>query len=235
MNIVMLLYPRLTQLDLTGPFEVFARIEGASVQLVWKNLDPVADASGLRLSPTHTFDDCPPADLLFVPGGPGQLALMEDAETLGFLRRQANHAQTITSVCTGSLVLAAAGLLTGYRATSHWLSLPQLAHFGCEPVAERVVRDRNRVTGAGVTSGIDFALTLAATLCGPQRAQEIQLSMEYDPAPPFAGGSVRTAPDEIVSRVRAASTAFQDKRDAVARAVGAGVVASRAGAERQAN
>ncbi len=171
MHVVMLLYPRMTQLDLTGPFEVLTGFKELTLHLVGKNADPIIDSGGLRLLPTTTFADCPKADILFVPGGPGQISLMEDKEFLSFLRRQASDAHYVTSVCTGSLLLAAAGLLTGYRATCHWLSLEQLAYFGAVPVAERVVIDRNRITGAGVSSGIDFALTLAAELFGDERAK----------------------------------------------------------------
>lgn len=221
MNIVMLLYPNLTQLDLTGPFEVLSRAKELRLHLVWKTLDPVAEERGLRILPTVTFADCPQADILFVPGGPGQLPLMDDDEVLGFLRSQAAGAKYVTSVCTGSLVLAAAGLLTDYRATCHWLSLPQLAHFGVQPVAERVVIDRNRITGAGVTSGLDFGLTLLAELFGEQRAKLAQLTMEYDPAPPFSSGSPASATPELVAGVRQFTAAFQDKRDAAARTAAA--------------
>ena len=212
MHVVMLAYPMLTQLDLTGPFEVWARFPELSIHLVWKTLDPVDDAFGLRLVPNKTLADCPQADVLFVPGGPGQLALMQDSETLGFLRHQAQNAQWITSVCTGSLVLAAAGLLSGYRATSHWMSIDQLALFDCTPVHERVVRDGNRLTGAGVTSGIDFALTLCAELFGDDRTRGVQLAMEYDPAAPFSTGSPATADAELIERVRAPAAAFQERR-----------------------
>ena len=215
MQVVMLAFPRMTQLDLTGPFEVFTRFKELKVDLVWKTADAVADISGLRLLPSKTFADCPPADILFVPGGPGQMDLMEDGETLDFLRRQAAGATWVTSVCTGSLVLAAAGLMTGYRATCHWSSIDQLALFGVEPVAERVVVDRNRVTGAGVTSGIDFGLTLAAMLFGEERARQAQLGMEYDPAPPFAGGTPSTAPKETVEAVTAALASFIAQRRAI--------------------
>ena len=217
MHVVMLAYPNMTQLDLTGPFEVFTRFKELKVDLVWKTTDPVRDASGLKIVPSTTFETCPQADILFVPGGPGQLALMTDNETLGFLRRQAEAARYVTSVCTGSLVLAAAGLLTGYRATCHWMSLPQLAHFGVTPVEQRVVMDRNRVTGAGVTSGIDFALTLAAEIFGEERAKLAQLTMEYDPQPPFAGGSPATTAAELVQRARDAVADFAKLRDEVAR------------------
>ncbi len=217
MQVVMLLYPRMTQLDLTGPYEVLARFEELTVHLVWKTLDPVDDVNGLRILPTDTLASSPQADILFVPGGPGQVPLMEDKEVLSFLRRQASDARYVTSVCTGSLVLAAAGLLTGYRATCHWLSLDQLAYFGAVPASERVVIDRNRVTGAGVTSGIDFALTLAACLFGEERAKRAQLAMEYDPKPPFVGGTPANAGPGLVAGLRAANAAFQKEREAVAR------------------
>jgi cyclohexyl-isocyanide hydratase len=143
---------------------------------------------------------------------------MDDAEVLGFLRRQAEGAQLVTSVCTGSLVVAAAGLLTGYRATCHWLSLDQLGYFGVIPVAERVVEDRNRITGAGVTSGIDFALTLVARLFGEEQARAVQLSMEYDPAPPFIGGSPKSANAATIAASRERAARFQARRDEVSRA-----------------
>ncbi len=221
MHVVMLLYPRLTQLDLTGPYEVLARFEELTLHLVWKTLDPVTDSGGLRLLPTATFTSSPKADIVFVPGGPGQISLMEDAGVLDFLRRQASGARYVTSVCTGSLVLAAAGLLTGYRATCHWLSLDQLTYFGAVPVSERVVIDRNRVTGAGVTSGIDFALTLAARHFGEERAKRVQLAMEYDPKPPFVGGTPASAGRELAAGLRAANEAFQNKREEVARSAAA--------------
>jgi cyclohexyl-isocyanide hydratase len=217
LNIVMLLYPRLTQLDLTGPFEVFARFGECEISLVWKVLEPVVDGNGLRLLPTHTFADAPQADVLFVPGGPGQIAIMEDEATLSFLRTQAAGAQYVTSVCTGSLILAAAGLLSGYRATCHWLSLEQLAYFDVTPVSERVVEDRSRVTGGGVTSGIDFALTLCARLFGDERTKRVQLSMEYDPQPPFASGSPTTVESDVVADVLASTREFQVERESVAR------------------
>ncbi|QEE22791.1 DJ-1/PfpI family protein [Youhaiella tibetensis] len=218
MNVIMLLYPRLTQLDLTGPFEVLARFPELKLHLVAKTVDPVADGSGLRLLPTATFQSAPQPNILFVPGGPGQIDLMDDAQTLDFLRLQASGATYVTSVCTGSLVLAAAGLLTGYRATSHWLSLNQLAFFGATPVQERVVEDGNRITGAGVTSGIDFALTLCARLFGEDRARQVQLGMEYDPRPPFVGGSPRSADPTLLADFTNRASEFQQRREAVAKA-----------------
>ncbi|MBC7986425.1 MAG: DJ-1/PfpI family protein, partial [Sphingomonadaceae bacterium] len=217
MRIVMLLFPNLTQLDLTGPFEVFARMPDAAIDLVWKTRDPVRDFAGLTMLPTASFADCPQADILFVPGGFGQAALMEDAETLDFVRAQVAGARWITSVCTGSLVLGAAGLLRGKRATTHWQWLDQLALFGAEPVAERVVIDGSLVTGAGVTSGIDFALTLAAEIHGERVARMIQLSMEYDPAPPFDGGSPTREAPELVEALGARIEKFAAQRWEVAR------------------
>jgi len=202
MNIGLLLFPKLTLLDLVGPAEVFVRVPDAKIHLVWKNRDLVATMSGHEMLPTTTFADCPQLDVLCVPGGPGQMDLMEDEETLRFLRIQAAGAKWVTSVCTGSLVLGAAGLLTGYRAACHWASLDQLALFDAIPVAERVVFDRNRVTGGGVTAGIDFALSLVAKMHSEELAKVIQLTMEYDPMPPFVGGSPKSAEPALVARLR---------------------------------
>ena len=213
----LLLFENLTQLDLTGPYEVFARLPETRVLLVAKSREPVRSDRGLALVPTTTLVDCPQLDLVCVPGGPGQLALMDDAPVLDFLCRQAAGARYVTSVCTGALVLGAAGLLQGYRATSHWLSRDQLALLGAEPVAERVVVDRNRITGGGVTAGIDFALAVAAEVFGREVAESVQLQMEYDPAPPFAAGSPDTAPAETVARTRQRAAAFQADRAAAAR------------------
>jgi len=207
-RIGLILFPRVTQLDLTGPAEVFGRVPGVEVLLLWKTLDPVSSNRGLSILPTATFADCPSLDVICVPGGPGQIELMDDQETLSFLRRVAPGCRLVTSVCTGSLVLGAAGLLRGYRATCHWSSLDQLALLGAMPVAERVVRDRDRITGAGVTSGIDFALTVAAELASTEIAQEVQLQMEYDPEPPFGSGSPRSASPELVEATRAKIARF---------------------------
>lgn len=208
-----LLFPDLTQLDMTGPYEVFAKIPDSRVHLVWKTLDPVAAAGGMRILPDTTFADCPQLDLLCVPGGGGMNALLNDKEVLDFLRRQAPGARYITSVCTGSLVLGAAGLLRGRRATTHWMSLPMLAAFGCEPAAERVVVDGNVITGGGVTAGIDFALTVAGELLGADAAQQIQLGIEYNPAPPFDAGSPERATPAVVTAARAAAAARQTERE----------------------
>lgn len=230
MNVVMLLYPKMAQLDLTGPFEVFSSFKELHVHLVWKDTNVVKDANGLSILPSVSMDQCPQADILFVPGGAGQLALMEDEQVLTFLQQQAKNAQYVTSVCTGSLILAAAGLLTGYRATSHWLSIEQLALFGVKPVHERVVIDGNRVTGAGVTSGIDFALTLMAEIFGVERAKIAQLRMEYDPAPPFIGGSPSKTEPELVACIKKQTSAFQQQRETVAEKVAAKLLAKESSA-----
>ncbi|AEG71760.1 DJ-1/PfpI family protein [Ralstonia solanacearum] len=221
LSIGLLLFPNLTQLDLTGPYEVFARIPGARVRLVWKRRDPVVSERGMALVPDTTFDGCPPLDILCIPGGPGQIDLMDDSETLAFVRRMAAGCRFVTSVCTGSLVLGAAGLLRGYRATSHWASRDQLALLGAQPVEARVVFDRNRVTGGGVTSGIDFALAVVAHLYGEAAAQRIQLQLEYDPAPPFRGGSPASASPEIVAQARQDMAPMLARRLAATRAAAA--------------
>jgi cyclohexyl-isocyanide hydratase len=202
-EIGMLLYPGLTQLDLTGPFEVLHRIPGAQVHLLWKNLEPVVADSKLALSPSTTLEACPKLDVVFVPGGAGQMALMKDPAVLGFLREQAGSARWVTSVCTGALLLGAAGLLTGYEAATHWAFMNLLPMFGAKPVRRRVVVDRNRITGGGVTAGIDFGLRLAAELAGDAAAKAIQLGLEYDPEPPFRCGHPDVAEPEVVATVRA--------------------------------
>lgn len=194
----MLVFPGITQLDLTGPQEFLSKVPGVNVRLYWKNLNPVMSASGLQLIPTSTFDDASSIDLLCVPGGPGQVDLMADDEVLAFLRRAAATACYVTSVCTGSLLLGAAGLLQGYKATTHWMAMDDLDALGAVAVHERIVCDRNRITGGGVTAGIDFALTVIARLWGEAVARAVQLGLEYDPQPPFTAGSPRTAhPDEV--------------------------------------
>jgi len=216
----MLIFPRLTQLDMTGPYEVLARLPDTTVDLVARTPEPVTTDRGMQIVPTTTYAECPPLDVVMVPGGPGQQDLMEDAQALGFLRRQAASAQFITSVCTGSLVLAAAGLLKGKRATCHWAAIDNLALMGAIPTRERVVVDGNVVTGAGVASGIDFALTLAAILAGEQAAREIQLQIEYDPDPPFRSGSPDTAAPETVAAVRARLARLGEERRTIAERVG---------------
>lgn len=212
MIIGMLIFRDMTQLDFTGPYEVFAQIPGGEVKVLAKTPDAVPAKGGLRILPDTTLAGAPQLDVLFVPGGPGVGALMEDREVLEFLRRQALGARYVTSVCTGALVLGAAGLLKGYRAATHWLSMDLLPVFGATPVEERVVADRNRITGGGVTAGIDFALRIAAEVAGPAAAKEIQLLIEYDPAPPFACGHPRSAEPAVVESVRRARVAMQASR-----------------------
>ena len=199
-RIGMLMFPRMTQLDFSGPFEVFAKLPDTTVHLLWKTLDPVAAETGLRLMPDTTLADCPNLDVICVPGGPGVDTLMEDEAVLTFLRAQAQTARYVTSVCTGSLVLGAAGLLRGIHATTHWSAKQYLAPLGAIPADGRVVRDGRFFTGGGVTAGIDFALTLAAEIAGTEVAQGLQLRLEYNPAPPFNAGSPDTAPASRSSR-----------------------------------
>lgn len=211
-RIGLLLFPEITQLDMTGPYEVFTKFPGADVHLVWKTLDPVTANGGMRIMPTTTFAACPQLDLVCVPGGGGMNDLLNDAETLAFLKTQAVSARYVTSVCTGALVLGAAGLLKGRRAATHWMSREMLAAFGAIPVAERVVVDGNVITGGGVTAGIDFALTVAADAFGPDLAKAIQLGIEYDPQPPFNAGSPEGAGEAIVAKARASAAGRQQER-----------------------
>ena len=216
----MLIFPRLTQLDMTGPYEVLARLPNTKVQLVAHTMAPVTTDRGMQIVPTITFADCPQLDLVMVPGGPGQQDLMEDETVLTFLRKQAAGAKYVTSVCTGSLVLGAAGLLKGKRATSHWAAIEHLKPLGAIPVSEKVVIDGNIITGAGVTSGIDFALSVAARLEGEDVARQIQLQIEYDPAPPFDAGSPAKAPAATLAVVKSRLAKLNEERRAVAERVG---------------
>jgi cyclohexyl-isocyanide hydratase len=199
LQIGLLLFPRVTQLDFTGPLQVFSSLPGAKVHLIWKRIEPVASDTALVLTPTTTFADCPQLDVICVPGGFGTDDMVNDEEMLDFLRRQAVAAKYVTSVCTGSLVLGAAGLLQGYRAATHWTAVEFLSSFGATPAKTRVCVDRNRVTGGGVTAGIDFALTLVSIMIDRRTAEAIQLRLEYNPAPPFNSGSPDTAPPELVA------------------------------------
>ncbi len=212
MIIGMLIFSDMTQLDFTGPYEVFAQLPGCEVRVIAKSLQPVMAKGGLKFVPDTTIDNAPLLDLVFVPGGPGVGALMEDRQVLEFLRHQAQQAKYVTSVCTGALVLGAAGLLKGYRATTHWLSLELLPIFGATAIPDRVVIDRNRVTGGGVTAGIDFALTIAGEIVGVETAKAIQLLIEYNPAPPFACGHPDTADAAIVENVRSTRAPVQVAR-----------------------
>ena len=208
-----LVFPNVQQLDLTGPYEVFASAPDVLVHLAWKDLAPVRSATGLMLTPTVRLEDCPPLDVICVPGGGGVNALLTDAAVLDFVRRQAAAARYVTSVCTGSLVLGMAGLLRGKRATSHWNAVDLLARLGAVPTEGRVVRDGNVVTAGGVTSGIDFGLALLAELKGEDVARRVQLSLEYAPAPPFDTGTPAQASPELVAAARQGMAASRAERE----------------------
>jgi len=212
----MLLFPDLTQLDLTGPYEVFARMPDTDVMLIAETPAPVRSERGLTIAPDTTFAGAPQCDVLFVPGGIGVNAMMEHPPALEFLRAQAAGARLITSVCTGALLLGAAGLLLGYRAATHWLAMDLLPILGAQPIYERVVIDRNRITGGGITAGIDFGLVVAAQLRGRAVAERIQLMMEYNPAPPFTSGSPDIAGAALVEQVRASGQRNHELRRQIA-------------------
>ena len=219
LQIGLLIFPKVTQLDFTGPLQVFSSVPGAKVHLIWKRIEPVSSDSVMMLTPTTTFADCPQLDVICVPGGYGSDDLLNDEETLSFLRKQAVGAKFVTSVCTGSLVLGAAGLLKGYRAATHWSAMDNLSAFGATPTKTRVCVDRNRVTGGGVTAGIDFALTLVSKLVDEKTAQAIQLRLEYNPAPPFNSGSPDTAPPEVLALIHERIAPYKARRaEAVAQA-----------------
>ncbi|MGU7772333.1 DJ-1/PfpI family protein [Burkholderia sp. MR1-5-21] len=222
LHIGFLVFPGVQQLDLTGPHDVLASLPDAAVHLVWKTREPVASSSGLLLTPTSTYADCPPLDVICIPGGSGITDLLLDPDTIAFVRERSAAARYVTSVCTGALLLGAAGLLRGRRATTHWAFHALLEPLGAVPVHARVVRDGNLITGGGVTAGIDFALTIAAELAGDDEAQAIQLGLEYAPAPPFDSGSPDTAPEQIVKRVTEQSAAgFARRRHAIEQVVAA--------------
>ena len=216
-----IIFPGLDQADFTGPFEVLTRLPSAEFLVIGRDSSPVRDAKGLLLTPDVSFEQTPPLDVLLVPGGSGVNALMEEEVTLDFLRTQAAGARLVLSVCTGALLLGAAGLLAGRNATTHWASHHLLARFGANPINERVVVDGNLVTAAGVTSGIDGALRTAAILRGDHVAQGIQLYLEYDPRPLFASGSPESAPAEVLAEVKAAMKSIQVERLEITRRVSA--------------
>ncbi|HVM41765.1 MAG TPA: DJ-1/PfpI family protein [Acidimicrobiia bacterium] len=206
MDIAVLVYPRLTVLDAVGPYEVLSRIPGATVTFVAETKGAVrSDVGSLGLVADASLDELSGPDIVVVPGGPGQTDLMDDGPVHEWLRSAHETTTWTTSVCTGSLILAAAGILDGVRATSHWLAMDQLERYGAIPVSERVVEDGEVMTAAGVSSGIDMGLTLAARLVGPEIAQTIQLGIEYDPQPPFDAGSPGTAPDFAIEFLRSQS------------------------------
>ncbi|MBL26359.1 MAG: AraC family transcriptional regulator [Rhodospirillaceae bacterium] len=211
----LIVFPGVQQLDLTGPYEVFASAPDTDVRLVWKEKEPVMSSTGLSLMPTASFADCPALDVLCVPGGGGVDALLRDETVLEFVRRQAANARFVTSVCTGSLVLGAAGLLKGKRATTHWNAHDFLDRLGATPVRERVVEDGNLITAGGVTSGIDFGLTVIGRLLGQDEAEMIQLALEYAPAPPFAAGTPEEASSACLASVRKRLAGSRAEREAI--------------------
>lgn len=222
LQIGFLIYPDVVQLDVMAAYQVLSFAPHCQLHLIAATRSPLRSNEGLMLLPTVTLADCPPLDVICVPGGGmGQVAVMQDESILSFLQQQSHSARYITAVCTGSLILATAGLLQGYRATCHWAFCDQLAQLGVEVVPQRVVIDRNRITGAGVTSGIDFGLTLLSQLRGEAIAQMAQLMMEYRPDPPFNAGHPDSAPSEIVQSLLQLGepllTAFQKQTDQIAR------------------
>jgi cyclohexyl-isocyanide hydratase len=217
LHIGSLLFEGIDQIDLTGPFEVLSRIPNTTYRIYGKTAAPVRDLKGLRLTPDAALADAPQLDVLHVPGGFGQEALMEDADVMGWIRQQASGACSIFSVCTGALICGAAGLLKGRRATTHWSAFHLLPFFGAIPVNERVVVDGAWVFAAGVTAGIDGALRLAAELRGEETAQAIQLHMAYAPEPPFNSGRPETAPVEVLEQVRRSVRAITAQREQTAR------------------
>lgn len=201
-NIGFVIFPMITQLDFTGPLQVLNRVPGAQTHIVAKSLDPVPTDCGLGLVPTITFDDCPALDMICIPGGLGVQDAILDPVTVRFVARQAADARYITSVCTGTFVLGAAGLLQGRRATTHWAYTDLLSKFGATYQKDRVVRDGNLITAGGVSSGIDFGLEIARAIAGDDGARSIQLMIEYDPAPPFDSGHPDKAPERVLELAR---------------------------------
>lgn len=213
-SVAFLLFPGVTQLDLTGPAQVLSRLGNVTLDLVWKDRQPVTTDAGFAILPTATFADVPRADILCVPGGIGVAGVMADDAAMAWVEGVGTAAAWVTSVCTGSLVLGAAGLLKGYRATTHWAWHHHLALFGAEPVKARMVIDRNRATGGGVTAGIDFAFALMAEVRGPDHARMVQLGLEYDPQPPFDSGSPERAGEAMVAAYAQRMAKLAPGRDA---------------------
>ena len=220
-DVAFLVYPGVTQLDFTGPAQILSRLGNAKVDYVWKDMAPVPTDAGFSILPTASFADIEAADIVCVPGGIACVDVMEDDAALGWVRMIGASASWVTSVCTGSLILGAAGLLDGYRAACHWAWRDHLSLFGAEPVAERVVFDRNRVTGGGVTAGIDFAFALTAAVRGEDHARLIQLALEYDPAPPFDSGSPERAGERLLAAYDERMASLAPGRDERIRAAAA--------------
>jgi len=208
-DIGFLVYPRVTPLDLVGPWEVLSRVSGANVHLVWTRPGPVEADRGMEIRATTSFADAPTFDLVLVPGGPGQVSLMKHAILMDYIRGCVSKSEWVCAVCTGSLLLAQAGVLKGRRATTHWLARDTLAEFGVQVSDERYVIDGKFATSAGVTAGIDLALELVRRTHGEEAAQQIQLQIEYDPKPPLDAGSPATAPVSLADRVRAGARRFR--------------------------
>ena len=213
-----LIYPDMDQCDFTGPFEALARVPNSHFLTIWKDKNPVRDLAGLQLSADTTIAEAPQLDVLLVPGGHGQEALMHDEEVLSFIRNQAAGARFVFSVCTGALLCGAAGLLQGKRATTHWTAMEVLPYFGATPCDARVVIDGKLITAGGVTSGIDGSLIVVSLLRGETVAQELQLYMAYDPHPPFQSGSPASAPASILRSVTQRAKPITEQRLDTARA-----------------
>jgi cyclohexyl-isocyanide hydratase len=229
-NVGFVIFPDLTQLDFTGPLQVLARLPQAATHIIAKSNGPVSSDCGLGLMPTQTFSKCPPLDLICIPGGvKGVIGAIGDRETVEFVRRQAAGARYVTSVCTGAFVLGAAGLLQGRRATTHWAYTDLLPLYGATWEKARVVKDGKLVTAGGVTSGIDFGLSVVAEIAGEAVARTIQLGIEYDPAPPFDSGHPDRAPADVLS---ALSSRYEKARSAL-RAGIEGVVSNATGGDRE--
>jgi len=224
MRIGFLTYNQLTALDLVGPYEVLTRIPGVECTLVAATAGPITTHQGLRILADVAFNDAPQFDILCVPGGPGQEACMEDAQLLQFLRNQAVRTRWLAGVCTGALIIGAAGLLKGYRATTHWRYRDCLQDLGGIPVHKRVVSDRDRITAAGVSAGIDMGLFLTALLAGEQVAQMIQLQLEYDPQPPFRAGAPEQIEPGLLENIQEETQPLYDRRRAQTRRIGAAIL-----------
>ena len=219
LNIGSIIFPQMDQYDFTGPFEVLSQVPGSTFHVLWKEKAPIRDRRGLILTPEETFSESPLLDVLVVPGGHGQQALMEDEAVLSFIRNQAANARYVFSVCTGALLCGAAGLLRGVKATTHWSAFHLLSYFGAIPVEARVVVDGKFVSAAGVTAGLDGALRLVSLLRDDRTAQAIQLAIEYAPEPPFNSGTPETAPREVVETVRASARQITEARLATAKRI----------------
>ncbi len=221
LHIGSLIFDKLDQIDLTGPFEVFSRIPNSTYRVYGKSIAPLRDQRGLRMIADATLAEAPQLDLVHIPGGFGQEGLMDDEETLSWIRRQAEGARCVFSVCTGALILGAAVLLQGRRATTHWNSIDLLPYFSATPVNERVVKDGRFVSAAGVTSGIDGALRVTADLRGDEVAQGIQLAIAYAPEPPFSSGTPETALPAVLAHVKASMQQITAQREQTARRIAA--------------